>query len=280
MQLHRPLIALSAAVLFGLAACGGDGDSGAEEDITSALKRGVVGQDVKARCEEVTTKGFIQRVYGDVAQCRKAEKPEPDDKPATGVRVSEVKVDGERATAKVRYVGGDVDGSEGSFEFLKEGGDWRIDDLGVDLLRSQVKRALSSGDQESAVLRDPKVRDCAAKAFLDLPDEKFKRVAYAEISKRPSSRQELARVVSPCLSQTGSASGPGSTSFLREKFEQGLATSARRRGVPQATIACINKELRSAISDKEIQQTATGGGKVSPELKGKATAAIKACGAE
>lgn len=276
MQLHRPLIALAAAGLFGLAACGG-GDSGAEEDITSAVKRGVVGQDVKARCEEVTTKGFIKRVYGDVAQCRKAEKPEAGDRPATGVRVSGVKVDGERATAKVRYVGGGTDGSEGTFAFLKEDGEWRIDDLGVDLLRAQVRKALNSGEQESAVLKDPKVRKCAGKAFLGLPDRQFKRLAYAEISKRPSARQELARVISPCLSQAGSGSGSGSASFLRQKFEQGVTRSASKDGVPQATIDCINKGLRSSISDREIEQIAATGGKVTPELKGKATAAIRAC---
>lgn len=277
MQPRHPLIAICPAVVFGLAACGGGGSS-AEKDITSAVKRAVVGRDVKARCEDETTKGFIRRVYGDVGQCRKAEKPKPDDKPPTGVRVSAVKVDGEHATATVRYEGGDTDGAKGTFEFRKEDGKWRIDDLGVDLLRSQIEKGLDGGD--TAALRGPKVRECARKAFTDLPDDQLKRVAYAAISERASSQQDLTRVITPCLSQEGSGTGSGSASFLREKFEQGIASGLRKDGVQQVTIGCINEKLRSSISEEEIQQTATNGGKTSPELTRKVAEAIRACPAK
>jgi len=277
VQLRNAAIAVFAAAVLGLAACGGESESDAKKDIAGAVKDAVVGQNLKARCEEATTKDFIRRVYGNVGQCRRAEKPEPDDEPPTDVQVSGVKIDGEQATARVRYVGGNTDGSEGAFEFRKEEGKWRIDDLGVDFLRSQVERGLKSDDQESAVLRDPKVRECARKALAGLPDDQLKRVAYAEISKRTSAQKDVARVVTPCLSQAGSGTGSGNASFLREKFEQGVAKGARRNGVPKATIDCINEKLRSSISDEEIQQTAASGGKTSAELRRKATEAVTAC---
>ena len=273
MQPRHPLLAICAAALFGLAACGGGGSS-AEKDITDAVKRAEVGKDVKARCEEVTTKGFVRRVYGSVAECRKAEKAEPDDKPPTGVRVTNVKVDGDQATATVREEGGDTDGAQGTFELRKEDGGWRIDDLGVDYLRSQVNKGLDSGG--SATLA-PKVSECARKALTDLSDAELKRVAYTSISERASSDGDLTRVIAPCLSEAGSGTGSGSASFLREKFEEGIASSLRKSGSSRATIGCINGRLRSSISEKEIQRTATNGGKTTPELTRKVADAIRAC---
>lgn len=279
MQPRHPLMAISAAAALGLASCGGGSDSSAEKDITGVVKRAVVSKNPKVTCEEVTTKGFIRRVYGDVAQCLKAEKPKPDDHPPTGVRVSNVKVDGDRATATVREQGGDTDGATGTIELRKEDGDWRIDDLGVDYLRSQVETGLGSGNQD-AVFRDPRVRRCTSKALTDLPDRDLKRVAYASISERPGSELEVTRVITPCLSVAGSGTGSGSASLLREKFEEGIARGLRKDGVSQATIGCINRELRSSISEQEIQQTATSGGKTGPKLTQKVAAAITSCRAK
>ena len=229
------------------------------------------------KCEEVATQGFIRRVYGDVGQCRRAEKPESGDEPPRDVRVSDVKVDGDRATASVLYVGGETDGAKGAFELRKEEDEWRIDDLGVDLLRSQVEKGLESGDQDTALLRSAKVRACARKAFTDLSDEQLKRVAYASISERESDQRQVAAVLTPCLSVDGSGTGAQRTSFLREKFEQGVTRSLRRDGVPQADIDCITRRLRSSISEAEIRQSATSGGRTTPEMTRKAAAAISAC---
>jgi len=256
----------------GLAACGG-GDS-AEKDISKAVKQGATSRDVKVRCEGTTTKRLVRRIFGDVAQCHKAEKLKPSDKPPTDVRVSRVKVDGDRATATAVYEGGDTSGAKGTLRLLKEDDKWRIDDVGVDLLRSQVENGVDSG---SSTLGKPKILTCARKALTNLPDAQLRRVAYATIAERPGSDAELGRVVLPCLSEAGSGAGSGSTSFLREKFEQGISSSLRKSGSSAAKIGCINGKLRSSISEEEIQSTATNGGKTTPQLTRKVAEAIKAC---
>ncbi len=274
MQLRHALTATSAGIVLGLAACGG-GDS-AEEDIRSVAKRSVLSKDVKVKCEEVSTKGFIKRVYGDVAQCRRAERtPDLIDEPPTEVRVSNVKVDGDQATATVIYEGGDTPGATGTFEFRKEDDEWRIDDLGVDFLRSQAQKGLESDEQEVAALQDENVRACARKAFAKLSDDQVKRVAYAAIAERPGSQGEVSRVFAPCILP---GSGTGSqTGLLREQFVRGITSRLRRGGVSQADIDCIERRLRSSISATEILQSGTGDAQAARDLTRKGTRVIRAC---
>ena len=107
------------------------------------------------------TKSFVTRVYGSPAQCRAAERPSGD-QPPTGASTSDVKIDGDSATIKVRINGGDSDGASGTIDLRKVSGDWRVDDLGVDFLRSQVRAgfANASGGDDDQPLSDPKIRDC------------------------------------------------------------------------------------------------------------------------
>ncbi len=275
-----------AAAAVGVAGCGsssggngnaaGGADSQDTEAITRVIKDAVVSSDVEVQCVKTITKDFLQRVYGDIAQCRKAEQPDKTDKKPTDARTSAVKVNGQLATARVKFIGGDADGTEGGLELRKQDGQWRVDDLGVDLLRSQVQESLNNGSaQDAEALRSPAVRDCTKKAFDALADDELKRIAYLAIAERKESDGELAKVILPCLSKKGSGSGPGDASFLREKFEMGIEQSARKDGVPQASIDCILKELRSTISDGDIAGAASG--QTTPKLKSKVAAAVQGC---
>lgn len=280
----RSTVTVMAAAAVGVAGCGssaGNGDAaGADSKDTEAISRvikdAVVSSDVEVQCVKTITKDFLQRVYGDIAQCRKAEQPDKTDKKPTDAKTSAVKVDGQLATARVRFIGGDADGTQGGIELRKQDGQWRVDDLGVDLLRSQVQESLNNGGaQDAEALRLPVVRDCTKKAFDGLADDELKRIAYLAIAERKESDGELAKVILPCLSKKGSGSGPGDASFLREKFEMGIERSARKDGVPQASIDCILKQLRSTISDGDIAGAA--GGQTTPKLKSEVAAAVRGC---
>ena len=259
---------------MGLAACGGDGGSD-EDEIADVLKRAVTTKDVKVECEETVTDDLVDRIYGDVAQCRRAERPEPDDDEPEDVRVSDVRVDGDSATARVRFVGGDTDGARGVLELRKQNGDWRVDDLGTDLLRSTVDRGLSSGVQDNEALGRPAVRRCVRNEFADLADAELRRVAYAAISERAGSEAVLARVIGPCLSIAGSGRS-GGTSFLRENFERGVRRNLRGRGLSRSRIDCIVRRLRSSVSDRQII-AATRGGRASGLVQRAGRAAGRAC---
>lgn len=269
---HLRFVAASLVIaVAGLAACGGGDD---EQEIRDVIERAVTTRDVKVECEETVTDGFVRRIYGDVAQCRRAERPEPDEEEADDVRVSNVKIDGDSATARVRLIGGDTDGARGTLELRKADGAWRVDDLGVDLLRSTVDRGLRNSGEGS--LRRPAVQRCARSAFTSLSDRELRRVAYLAISEREGSEEALTSMLAPCLAIPGSAEGGGRISFLRERFEEGVERSLRRRGRSRAAVDCIKRRLRSTISDDEIA-AAVRRGAAGASMRRKERAALRAC---
>jgi len=264
--------AVAVLIALGLPACGGG------DDQTPAIKRAVVQasttRDATLKCGKLATKSFVTRVYGTLAQCHTAEKPSSSDDPSTGATVSDVKVDGDSATVKVRLAGGDTDGASGTIDLRKEQGDWRVDDLGVDFLRSQVQTGLASSGNDQT-FKDPKVRDCARQAFVRLPDSELRRIAYLAIAETDEGKTAVGKLLLPCLKL--SSGEAGSVSFLRRKFESGIASSARKNGLSASTIDCINGQLRSSISDDEIAKLAFNGGKATAAMKRVSTEAFAQC---
>jgi len=251
----RSFISSATAIVavIGLVACGGDSAKDEEPAVKRAVEQAVTTKDAKRKCEELSTESFVKRVYGDLAQCRRAES-ETDDPPPTGATVSAVEVEGDSATVKVRLAGGDTDGASGTLELRKESGAWRIDDLGVDFLRS------------TPALRDPKVRECTREAFLRLSDSELRRVAYMAIADADEATEEIGKLLTPCL--TADSGGSDSVSTLRKLFESGVAQKARSEGIASpSAIACVNKGLRSTISDEEISKLAFNGSKPTPAMQ-------------
>ena len=262
----RSFISSATAIVavIGLVACGGDSAKDEEPAVKRAVEQAVTTKDAKRKCEELSTESFVKRVYGDLAQCRRAES-QTDDPPPTGATVSAVEVEGDSATVKVRLEGSDTDGASGTLELRKESGDWRIDDLGVDFLRSQVTTGLSS-DQSTPALSDPKVRECTREAFLRLSDSELRRVAYMAIADTDEGTEEIGKLLTPCL--TAASGGSDSVSTLRKLFESGVAQKARSEGIASpSAIACVNKGLRSTISDEEISKLAFNGSKPTPAMQ-------------
>lgn len=271
----RVFISLTTAVFaaLGLLACGGGGDD--EQAIKRAVTQAITTKDAALKCDRLATTSFVTRVYGNPAQCRTAERPSTGDEPPTGANVSGVKIDGDSATAKLRVSGGDSDGASGTIELRKVSGDWRVDDLGVDFLRSQVRTGLAnSSDDDDEPFADPKVRDCASKAFLRLDDPQLRRIAYMAIAETDAGKTQLGKLLAPCLSKPSSA---GNVSFLRRRFESGITSSARKDGMSQRTIDCINRQLRSSISDEEISKLALNGAKPTPAIKRRTAEAFGRC---
>lgn len=282
------MIAAAAALLA--AGCddeerGGDGaGSGAASrtaagdvrEIKRVVERFVLAKDADVGCREVTTRDLVQRIFGDVPQCVRASRSEKGDKPATGVRTSDVEVDGDSATARIQIIGGDTDGSTGRLELRRQGRRWLVDDLGVDLLRSLIIRGLEKESQKDAELRRPGVSRCVQKAFDDLSDDELKRIAYMTISERKGSQEEAVKIVLPCLARPGSGSG-GRRSLLRDQFEKGIRREAREEDLPEAVIACILRRLRSSVTDKELAELAVRQEESTPAIARELARAAIAC---
>ena len=287
------LVAIATALALGAGCGGGDGDSGGggddADEIAAVVEKALTTVDPDVKCVDVVTKGFVTKVYGDLASCKEAEAPDDDDnaKP-TGARTSRVDVDGDgdAARATVTVQGGDTDGSTGTLEFEKEDGAWKVSALGVDFLRSQLEKSLASSDgDEDSPFADPAVRSCIVDDLGEVHDEEFRTMAYAGIAEKPTPR--FVEIVTACA-QKGSPdpqdngadeddADDGEQSLLRRQFESGIRSAAKKDGATEKQIDCIVKRLRTTVTEDEIVEEVGQPG-VSTELKQKAARAIQACG--
>ncbi len=294
------LLAGTAALALA-AGCGSDdgdgGDAGDDEAAISAvITKGVTSTDVEEKCVETVTTGFVTAVYGDLETCRAAEAEEDDDPPPTGAATSDIVIDGDDATAKVTIEGGNTDGATGTITLAKEDGDWKVAELGIDLLRSQLSTGFEKGDfgPDDGPLQDPAVRTCINDGLQALDDAKFRSIAHASIAEKDPPA-EFNSVITECISQggaegaddsaadEGASSGEepddGELSLLRRQFEEGIRESAEDDGATAEQIDCVLRETRETISEDEIvEQVGRGADDVAPELAQKAAAAIQKCG--
>jgi hypothetical protein len=263
-----------------LASCGSDDEGGGGDDskqITDVLTTALTSKDPAVVCEGSLTPSFMQRTYGDAARCRTVEtKDLKTSERATSVDVSGVKADGERATATVALKGGDQDGSKGEITLAKVEDDWRVDDLSTALLRSQFAAGVRN-DREI----DSGVKSCLADEVKAMDEAEFRDLAYGSIGERKETEQKFTELFTTCATKTtdgGDASG--SPSFLRQKFEEGVADSLKRDGATDEQVACVKREMRKRITDEQIvEAVGKGKDKPAPEITAATAAALGACGA-
>jgi hypothetical protein len=168
----RVIVMLAAGLLatFGLAACGDDdgdngGSSSADEDqITQAVQAVATSGDPSA-CTQYQTAAFTQQVNGEpgqsAAEAVKSCQQGAADTVGDSVDVSEVEVDGDKATAQAAVNGGTFGGQTLDIALVKEGGQWKLDEFrgfaefDRDALVDGIKQELSS---DSSV--PPQAVDC------------------------------------------------------------------------------------------------------------------------
>lgn len=130
-KLHLLVLpALLLAFALGLAACGGGGESD-EDKITSTIENAATSND-PAVCDETQTLAFMEQTSGSSG--KEAEKEcEEEAKSGEGqpdsVSVSNVKVNGDKATANAEFKGGNLDGQTPEVALVEEGGNWKLDEL-------------------------------------------------------------------------------------------------------------------------------------------------------
>jgi hypothetical protein len=124
-----PLAVVALAASLGLVACGGGSSTSDEDQIRSVADRALTGND-PASCDELLTAHFIQVFYrGSIAQCKKnAEETStnPD-----SVDVTNISVDGDKASGDIKLIGGAGDGEVLNTIFLKQSGKWKIDSVSM-----------------------------------------------------------------------------------------------------------------------------------------------------
>jgi hypothetical protein len=126
-----PLVLIASALA--LAACGGGGSSssgGGEDEaaIESAIEESATSTD-PSKCTEFQTEAFNQQDQGVPAKeatkiCEESVKE--TETPAESASVSEVKVNGETATANAEIQGSPLNNQTVEVELAEEGGDWKL----------------------------------------------------------------------------------------------------------------------------------------------------------
>jgi Protein of unknown function (DUF2510)/Domain of unknown function (DUF4878) len=144
-------------VLVLVLAGGGDDGGGDEAEAEDAIVATVTGTEPED-CSEGVTQEFVQKLTGlsgsaAVTACQESSK----DSPVKEVEIEDVKVDGDRATATVTPKDGSLEGEELAITAVKQGDDWKIDDLdrpsiakGDAAERAIINQVLNFGSSEGA----------------------------------------------------------------------------------------------------------------------------------
>jgi hypothetical protein len=120
------LLALLAVAALTVSACGG---SSSEDKIAKTIEAGTTTDD-PSNCTELETQRFVEQSTtkrGKAAVKACEAEAETDEEHAEGVNVSNISVDGSKATAEAEFEGGSLDSQALEFALVEEDGDWKLD---------------------------------------------------------------------------------------------------------------------------------------------------------
>jgi hypothetical protein len=123
------LLGLLALAALTLSACGGG--SSDEDKIAETIETAATTNDPK-NCTELETLSFVEQnsqQKGKAAIKACEEEAEAGEEEAEGANVSNVKVDGEKATAETEFEGGSLGSQSLEVALVEEDGTWKLDHI-------------------------------------------------------------------------------------------------------------------------------------------------------
>jgi predicted small secreted protein len=119
-----PLLLL--ALALGLAACGGSSGGGEEAKVEEVIEESATSTD-PSKCTELQTTQFNETASQQKgAAATKACEEEAKENDTEAVDVSNVSVNGEKATAEVEIEGSGLNDQGIELELVEEGGNWKL----------------------------------------------------------------------------------------------------------------------------------------------------------
>jgi hypothetical protein len=129
--IKRLLVPLSLLALAALAvtACGGGGSS-AEDEVTEVIEQAATTK-APSNCTELQTLRFTEQNTGEKgkAAIKSCEESAKEEEQAEEAKVSNVSVNGEKATAEAEFIGGSLGSQTLSVALVEEDGDWKLDQI-------------------------------------------------------------------------------------------------------------------------------------------------------
>lgn len=245
------------------------GDDGKDKDAITAVANDVVTvADHKTVCSSHLTGEMVDTVFGDLATCEKNDENDHT-VPPTSATVENIKISGKSATATVTLVGGDLDGTTGTWAFAKQEnvseGDqlWRVSEWQVDYLRSWFGKQLDENYKSSGPddpFADDAVRSCISQKLRDLDDNGFRDTAYALLKESDEGATKMFDFMSQCPSDTADVSA------LRAYFEKEFRASAQ---LPSSITDCAVLAMRTALTEDDIKTLFVKPDEEHPEIQAK-----------
>ena len=131
-MIKRLLVPLTLVALVALAvsACGGGGGSNAEAEVTEVIEGAATTKD-PSNCTELQTLRFTEQNTGEKgkAAIKSCEESAKEEEEAEKAHVSNVSVNGEKATAEVKFIGGSLGSQTLAVALIQQEGDWKLDQI-------------------------------------------------------------------------------------------------------------------------------------------------------
>ncbi len=227
------LLSVLAVAALALAACGSSGPS-AEDEAGDAAVKALESKDTKVFCRQLVSDGLIDEVFlGKVSTCEKSSAVE-DHARATVSKVTLSGADESRAEVAVAIKGGQLGGSSGHLELVREGGDWLVDRFGDDYLRSMFLTAIEKVDE--GALATPAMKACVGGQAEELSNRRIREVTHDAIVGGEALIQALLPMAENCpeaLAEYGA-----------KEISDALFESGKRS---PAFIRCIRRELETGF---------------------------------
>ena len=157
-----------------LAACGsGNGEEGQIEEVveTSATSTD------PADCKELSTQQFMEQIaQTEGAEAVKTcEKEASEETGAKSADVSNIEVDGSKATAEVALTGGGLDGQDVEVALVKQGDQWKLNEITgfTKFDQAKVVETLEKGFDEPSSEVSKSLASCIVKSFEEAPQAEF-----------------------------------------------------------------------------------------------------------
>jgi hypothetical protein len=122
-------LALLALAALAVTACGGSGSS-AEDEVTEVIEQAATTKD-PSNCTELQTLRFTEQNTGEKgkAAIKSCEESAKEEEQAEEAKVSNVSVNGEKATAEAEFIGGSLGSQTLAVALVEEDGDWKLDQI-------------------------------------------------------------------------------------------------------------------------------------------------------
>lgn len=184
-----PCIVILAALSF--AACGSGGDETGE--VEEAIETAATTTN-PADCDKTQTQNFMEQANGEsgTAAVKNCEEEARKEENAESVKISNVEVEGSKATADVVLVGGkSIDGQTIEVALVKDGDQWKLDEI-VKFTKFDKTKLIESFEREidKSSEANSKFAACIIEAFEEADQAKVEELLFSGTGK---SFEEIAK---------------------------------------------------------------------------------------